>query len=293
MTQVEHKEPIQVRANLDFGFESDDIPRYWLAGDPFRSRMVDAVQATFPDGERYFIASVNAFRKDITDPALLEEVKDFSQQEGHHGRVHTDYNDRLQRQGVNVRAFTKHTQKLTNYRLKHYSASYNVALTAALEHFTAMLAELFFARKQVMAGADERVRAMLAWHAIEEMEHKAVAFDVMQKIAKVGYFKRCLAMTHATLSFMLFVMIAPWFMLKMDGLSFGGRLKAYGKGMAWMFGPRNGIFLRMVGMIAHYYRPGFHPTHLPSVHNYQAWLDGYGEEQDPMAASRAMHAAAI
>jgi predicted metal-dependent hydrolase len=293
MARVEYKEPIQVRRALNFGFESDDIPRYWLAGDPFRSRLVDAVQATFPDGERYFIASVNAFRKDISDPTMLAEVKDFSEQEGQHGRVHTDYNDRLQRQGVNVRAFTKHTQKLTNYRLKHYSASYNVALTAALEHFTAMLAELFFARKYVMADAHENVKAMLAWHAIEEMEHKAVAFDVMQKVAKVGYLKRCLAMTHATLSFTLFVLIAPWFMLKMDGLSFGRRLKAYGKGMVWMFGIRYGVFLRMLPMIAHYYRPGFHPNKLPNVHNYQAWLDGYGDEQDAMAASRAMHAAAI
>lgn len=290
---VSEKTPIQVRMNLDFGFTSDDIPKYWLAGDPFQTRLVDAVQATFPDGERYFISSVMAFKKDVQDPEMIAEMKDFSQQEGQHGRVHTEYNDRLQRQGVNVKAFTKHTQKLTSYRLKHYSRAYNVALTAALEHFTAMLAELFFARKQVMAGADERVKAMLAWHAVEEMEHKAVAFDVMQKVAKVGYFQRCLAMTHATLSFMLFVMIAPWFMLKMDGLSFGGRLKAYGKGMVWMFGIRHGVFLRMLAMIAHYYRPGFHPNDLPNVHNYDAWLEGYGDEQDPMAAAKAMHAAAI
>lgn len=292
MARVEYKDPIQVRMNLDFGLTTDDIPKYWMAGDPFRSRLVDAVQATFPDGERYFIASVMAYKNDVEDAELKAEMRDFAQQEGQHGRVHTDFNDRLARQGVNIKAFTKHTQKLTNYRLKHYSRSYNVALTAALEHFTAMLAELFFAKKYVMADADERVKAMLAWHAIEEMEHKAVAFDVMRKVAKVGYFKRCLAMTHATVSFMLFVMIAPWFMLKMDGLSFTQRVKQYAKGTGWMFGPRKGVFFRMLGMIAHYYRPGFHPNDLPNVHNYQAWLEGYGDQADPMAASRAMYAAA-
>lgn len=292
MARAEYKEPIQVRMNLDFGLEGDDIPKYWMAGDPFRTRLIDAVQATFPDGERYFISSVNAFRKKIDDPELLEEVKDFSKQEGQHGRVHTDFNDRLERQGVNIKAFTRHTQKLTNYRLQHYSAAYNVALTAALEHFTAMLADLFFAKRYVMEGADERVRAMLAWHAVEEMEHKAVAYDVMQKVAKVGYFQRCLAMTHATITFSLFVMIAPWFMLKMDGLSFRQRLGAYAKGMPWMFGLRRGVFLSMLPAVAHYYRPGFHPNHLPTVHNYDAWLDGYNEQQDPVAAARAMHAAA-
>ena len=292
MARVEYKEPIQVRRALDFGFESDDIPRYWLAGDPFRSRLVDAVQATFPDGERYFIASVNAFRKDISDPAMLAEVKDFSEQEGQHGRVHTDYNDRLQRQGVNVLAFTKHTQKLTNYRLKHYSASYNVALTAALEHFTAMLAELFFARKYVMANSHENVKAMLAWHAIEEMEHKAVAYDVMQKVAKVGYLRRTTAMTHGLLSFTLNTLIMPWFMLKSDGFNRRQRLAQYASGLVWMFGPRKGVFTRMVPALLKYYKPGFHPNQLPSVHNYDAWKNTYDESKDPMAASEAMYAAA-
>lgn len=292
MARVEYKEPIQVRTDMDFGLTSDDIPKYWMAGDPFRTRLIDAVQATFPDGERYFIKSVNAFRKQIKDPVMLKEVRDFFWQEGEHGRVHTDFNDRIARQGVNIEAFTKHTQKLTNYRLKHYSAKYNVALTAALEHFTAMMADLFFAEKYVLEGADERVRAMLAWHAVEEMEHKAVAFDVMQKVAKVGYFQRCLAMTHATLTFMLFTQIAPWFMLKMDGIGFGKRIGLYLKGIAWMFGPRKGVFFRMLPSIAKYYRPGFHPNDLPSVHNYDVWLDAYAEAEDPMVASKAMHAAA-
>ena len=291
MTNLVHKEPIQVRMNLDFGFKSDDIPKYWAAGDPFQTRLMDAVQATFPDGERYFIASVNAFRKDIADPEMLEEVKDFSHQEGQHGRVHTDFNDRLARQGVPVKSLTGYTKKITEIRLRRYSASYNVALTAAFEHFTAMMADVFFARKEVLAGADERVRAMMAWHAVEEMEHKAVAFDVMQKVAKVGYLKRVTAMTHAIFSFSLFCIMSPWFMLKADGFGFRERLGMYWRGMLWAYGPRKGIFTRMLPMLLKYYKPGFHPTDLPSVHNYQDWLDGYEEADDPITAGEAMYAA--
>ena len=145
MAKREYKEKITVRRGLAFGLEGDDIPRYWLAGDAFRTRVMDAVQASFPDGERYFIAAVRAFRERITDPALLQEVKDFTMQEGQHGQVHSAFNERLRRQGVRVDAFTRHTREITDRRLKTMSPEYNVAMTAALEHFTAAMADLFFA----------------------------------------------------------------------------------------------------------------------------------------------------
>lgn len=292
MSKPEYKEPIIVRKNLDFGLTEDDIPKYWMAGDAFKTRVMDAVQSTFPDGERYFISSVRAFREDIEDPELRSEVKDFMSQEGQHGIVHTDFNARLGRQGIAIDKFTENTKSITNKRLKRYSAGYNVALTAALEHFTAMMADLFFAEKEMLAGADQRVRAMFAWHAIEEMEHKAVAYDVMQKVAKVGYFKRTLAMTHATLSFTLFTLIAPWFMLGMDGYSVPKRLGMYAKNLGWLLGLRKGIIGRMLPMIFKYYKPGFHPNHIPSVHNYPDWSESYSKEQDPIAAAETMYAAA-
>ncbi len=287
MSSKEYKEEICVRTGLDFGFDGDDIPRYWLDNCPYKSRVIDAVQATFPDGERYFIASVRAYRDQIEDPELAADVKDFMLQEGQHGQVHSRYNERLARQGINIAAFTRHTKRISDHRLKRLPASYNLALTAALEHFTAMMAELFFAEKSVMAGADPRLRAMLAWHAVEEMEHKAVAFDVMKKVAKVGYFQRCLAMSHAILGFGLFTLIAPWLLLRMEGFSFSQRLRLMLKRGGWMFGLRRGVFPRLIPMLLSYYRPGFHPNKLKTVHNYHTWVEVYEREHDPLAAAEA------
>lgn len=292
MGRPAYKEEMQVRKSLDFGLGTDDIPRYWMAGDPYKTRVFDAVQATFPDGERYFIAAVRAFREGIKDPKLREAVRDFMLQEGQHGQVHTDYNRWLESQGIDIEAFTRHTKNVANRRLKKRSAEYNIALTAALEHFTAMMAELFFADKSVMEGADERLRALFAWHAIEEMEHRSVAFDVMQQVAGVGYARRTLAMTHATLSFTAYTMIAPWFMLKMDGFSLGERLSMGLKNSSWMLSPRRGVLFRLLPMIASYYRPGFHPEQQKAVHNYAAWIAAFAESGDPIAAGEAMYAAA-
>lgn len=291
MSSTENNPAITVRKQLDFGLAGDDIPQYWLAGDAYKTRVVDAVQATFPDGERYFISSVAAFRPQIKDPELLRQVKEFTMQEGEHGRVHKDYNERLKRQGLNMDAFTTHVKAVGDRRQRFYSAKYNLALTAALEHFTAMMAELFFAEKTLMKGADSRPRAMLAWHAIEEMEHRAVAFDVMQKVAGVGYIQRCLAMTQATFVLMLFTTVAPWIMLGTDGHSIRKRFALYTRGLPWIFG-RRGFFTRLVPMLCQYYRPSFHPNQMPTVHNYEHWLSSYSESGDPVQAGEAMYAAA-
>jgi predicted metal-dependent hydrolase len=292
MAKQEYKEAIVVRKNLDFGFATDEIPKYWMNNDAFKTRMIDAVQATFPDGERYFISTVQAFRNQVSDPKMLAEIKDFSIQEGQHGLVHSEFNARLKRQGIDIDRYTDFVKKISDRRLARYSPEFNVALTAAFEHFTAMMADLFFADKDMLTGADPRVRAMLAWHAVEEMEHKAVAFDVMQKIAKVGYFRRTWAMTFATLSFTLNSMVSPWFMLKSDGHSLPKRIGLYAKGLAWTMHPRKGIFFRLLGMIAPYYRPSFHPNDIPSVHNYSDWVDSYTADNDPVKAGEAMYAAA-
>lgn len=288
MARTEFKERIVVRKDLDFGLSSDDIPRYWMAGDPFKTRVFDAIQATFPDGERFFMSSVRAFRDRIKDAELAQEVRDFTLQEAQHGIVHANYNKRLKRQGIAIERFTDRVRGVMERRLKHLSPQYNLAMTAAYEHYTAMMAELFFGEKASTEGADERIRALFAWHAVEEMEHRAVAFDVMTQVAGVGYGLRAVAMTHVTVGFSLYSLVAPLAMLRMDGFNARQRLRMFVKGLPWQLR----IYRKLLPMLLSYYRPGFHPENERPVHNYGAWLDAYNQRQDPMEASRAMYNAA-
>src|SRR5882757_3212003 len=87
------------RQGLDFGLDGD-IPKYWLGGDPFKTRFFDAMSLLFPEGEKFFIACVRDYRDRIADPELQAQVKDFIYQEGQHGMVHTRFNDRVKAQGV-------------------------------------------------------------------------------------------------------------------------------------------------------------------------------------------------
>ena len=76
-----------------------------------------------------------------------------------------------------------------------------LAMTAALEHFTAVFAESLLGDEdaQALLGSTE-VRKMLLWHAYEESEHRAVAFDVYRTVGG-GERRRIWTMRMVTLTF--------------------------------------------------------------------------------------------
>ena len=273
------------RANLDFELQSDNIPEHWLDGDAFRSRFFDAMSTLFPDGERFFIQCVRDFRDDVQDPQLAAEVKDFIFQEAQHGKVHTDFNNRLHRQGIDVPTITDGQLKVLAWYRKTFSRRYTLAVTAAAEHMTAMMAHYFLANPREFADADRRIRAIYFWHAVEEIEHKAVAFDVMQKVAGVGYLRRCAAMLNLSLSFPLHTMLIMRHMLQQDGYSKAERRRIWLRGLRWMYGP-GGIYAKMLRHYLRYYKPGYHPWSAGETEAFSRWRALYDQhEGDPIAAT--------
>lgn len=291
MAQAAPKLPaIEPREHLDFGLD-ESLPKYWFDNDPFKTRLMDGMQMGFPEGERFFISSVRAFRDRITDPQQKQDVADFTRQEGQHGIAHTVFNKLLEKQGLPVsRMLVDHKTQLRGYE-KRFSPEFNLALTAAFEHFTALMAEAFFGRAEVMANTDPRMRSLFAWHAIEEMEHRSVAFDVMKKVAKVGYFKRAAAMVYGTWETTVTMLRDADQLLAADGFSRKERLQMFIKNLGWMYG-KGGVFSAFTPALLAYFRPGFHPEDIPVMHNYGVWVATFQRTQDPMQAAEALLAAA-
>ena len=280
------------RERLDFGLQGD-IPRYWLGGDPFKTRFFDAMSITFPEGERYFITCVRDFGDQVTDPVLKQNIRDFTRQEGQHGMVHRQFNERLRAQGVDVDRLEGYTRALLfGFMRRFFSHRHTLADTAACEHLTAIMARSFFTHQENMATADPRVHAMYTWHAMEETEHKAVAFDVMQQVAKVGYLRRAYTLVEATFSFNVQVLLFAFAMLKTDGFTRWQRLRMLAPGLWWVYGPR-GIFTRHMRPYLRYFKPGFHPWDEPLPTNYHLWLETFKRTGDALQAGHAVHSATM
>jgi predicted metal-dependent hydrolase len=279
------------REKLDFDLQGD-IPKYWFGSDPFKTRFFDAMSTIFPEGERFFISCVRDFRDQVTDPKLKEEIRDFIRQEGQHGMIHDQFNQRLRAQGIDVDMLERIDRFMLFGLLRKYnSAKFTLAVTAASEHMTAIMAHSFCNRREVMEQADRRMRAMYTWHAMEEVEHKAVAFDVMQKVAGVGYLRRMAGMIHVSIGFPLHVFLVTRYMLKLDGHRWWKRPAIWARGLWWLYKP-GGLFSSVLGHYLAYFKPGFHPWQDGQMASYRVWLEAFQRTGDPVAAGEAVQASA-
>jgi uncharacterized protein len=169
---------------MEFDTWLDDLPKHFAAdGDIVMSHVLAVLSSVFPDGEDYFVRSVERVRDRIEDPRLREEVEGFIGQESMHGREHRALNERLAELGYPTRAIATWVRTLTSFRERFQTENANLAVTAALEHYTATLAETLLTSPAARAEiGHDGARYLFMWHALEESEHKAVAFDVYRRM---------------------------------------------------------------------------------------------------------------
>ncbi len=161
-----------------------EIPQHFAAdGDLIGSHIVATLSAVFPDGEDFFVRSVRRFRDQITDPVLRREVAGFIGQEAVHGREHRALNRRFAELGYPTTRIERMVRWGLRMRERTMTPTSNLAATAALEHYTATLAEVLLSDPEARAMiGDSQVTDVFLWHALEESEHKAVAFDVYRAV---------------------------------------------------------------------------------------------------------------
>lgn len=193
--------PIKVR-RIHFRYDAPPLERHYVQGDLVLSHVVAVLSALFPEGEDFFVRSVRHYADRISDPELSTAIAGFTGQEVTHGRQHRELNDRLQQLGYPTRRVDRRT-KNGLARLERWTGPrYRLAVTAALEHYTATLAETLLSDPVAReALGDSEVRSVLLWHALEESEHKAVAFDTYRAVGGTERM-RILAMVITSCTFL-------------------------------------------------------------------------------------------
>lgn len=210
--------------NLSFDFSA--VHDRWHGGRTAVSLLFDNLSTLFPLGERFFIRSVAHYRDRVLDPTLRADVRAFTSQEAIHTREHESYNRMLRRRGYDLDRMERGISRLLSLpkRLHRRRAPLvSLAVTVALEHWTAMLGHFVLEDDSIMEGADPQMAAIWRWHAAEECEHKAVAIDVYEQAARGGYRTRVMVMVVTTLIFWGRVLQQQWMMMHAAGVAFSAR----------------------------------------------------------------------
>ena len=236
----------------------EDGRRLWHGGRIEATAIYNALSATFPRGEAFFVESVRAHRDGAPDK-LAEEIKAFTTQEVIHSREHLAFNRRAADSGYDL-------SKLEAQVLKRLSVTkskppiVSLAATMALEHFTAILAHQLLRDPTHLEGADREAAELWRWHACEEIEHKGVAYDTwLHATRHWPRYKRwkvkAKVMLFITRNFVVDRTAGALELMRQDGLE-GPRAWAR---LLWYLWVRPGMFRKIAGAWLKFFLPGFHP----------------------------------
>lgn len=258
---------VEIKARRMNFQHTENKPRYWHHGDAFMTHALTSASIFFPEGERFFIRSVRHYQDQISDPQLQQDIKGFIAQEATHGHEHTKYNNDIIKQGYR---FLKPVERQVKVGLallnKRTPKQFQLAITVALEHITAIGAGMLLAHPQLMEDVAPEHQEIWLWHAVEETEHKGVAFDVYNEIGG-KYWIRVLALMLATLSFIpaVFFLLGRFLIIdkKLNRNTFRG-VRDYHKGKSY-------IFKELGKQYLDYYRKDFHPWQIQNQGLIENW----------------------
>lgn len=273
-----------VRRNLKFVLPEDKAMT-WNKDGLHVTQFFNTLSIFFPAGERFFIQSVRNYRDEITGDALKEQISAFIGQEGFHTREHEAYNEALKAAGMPIDRLDNIVVQILEVA-KKFPRPFQLAVTVALEHLTAVLGDMLLSNAFLLEGADERYAAIWNWHAIEETEHKAVCFDAYEQAVGTGPKAYVLRVTAFILANAIFWSVFFPFYVAMLSRSGGiANLKGWLKLTNILVGGP-GIMRRKVPDWLDFFRPGFHPW----MHDNREFLNKAEALMTQVASFQPVHA---
>ncbi len=250
---------LPIRRDIKFKLPADKVTEWHKTGMHV-SQFFNTMSLFFPVGERFFIDAVRSYRDQVTDPELKKAMTAFIGQEAMHGREHEELNELLEAAGVPAVAQEKFVYNLLKFVEKTSPKIMPLVFTVALEHLTAILADSLLRNPATIEGSDERFMALWNWHALEETEHKAVAYDVFETVMQgkplQAYMLRTTGLVAATGVFL--AIMYPYYIYNVTKKGGLFNLKGWVTSLQYQWG-KPGTLRQAVMPWLDWFKPGFHP----------------------------------
>lgn len=280
MTDIRTPEDLTISPrdiNFDVASARDS---YWMDGDPVATAIMNSLSLTFPDGERMFIDSVKAYKSKVSDK-LAKDVQDFIRQEAIHSREHHLLNELIDHDKYPIDEIEAEIRERVQLGRDGGPMRMLIA-TICLEHMTAMMADLMVDQEDMFQKTDPAIVRLWRWHAMEETEHKAVAYDVFMEVTKdwpplKRYMRRVISMAIIGKNFVKNIENFAVKMLIADGWDEKPARKAV-RNYLWK---SPNLFGRDMKAFFSWFKPGFHPwdhDNRPLMAEWKAEFDAVAAE---------------
>ena len=287
---------LPVRRNLQFFLPKDKI-NDWNGGGAHWTQFLNTLSLFFPAGESFFIQSVRNYRNDVVDKELKKAVSAFIGQEAFHTREHEEYNEAMVEAGIPIDQMEASVQKLLDFLQENAPRPLQLAVTVALEHLTAMMANIVMEDDRFIKNSDPHYEALWKWHAMEETEHKGVCYDVYEEVVGKGpgaYALRTFTFVAANVIF--WSLFYRYYYLVMKSRNEHKNVSGWMKSFRYQFGKR-GVFPSLIGEWLSFFKPGFHPWDINNSHlldeaeELMRVVDGFAQQANLVPAKAGAAAA--
>ncbi len=239
----------------NFLFNSN-TPAHWLGGSALKSHLCNSFTLLFPAGEKFFIQSVQKIFSEIKDEKLKSEARMFIKQEAQHYLEHEKFFQILKSQGFDIDKILTVVEGVVSTISENWiSTRTAMAITAGCEHITALLSEIALT-DDFFWEAPADLKALFEWHSLEELEHRAVAFDVFDA-TDGSYSGRVIGLLGAYLFFTGLTTYITCSLMRQDKTLF--RFKTAQEAMNIFFLDQK-LFFKAANIFGRYLLPNFHPT---------------------------------
>ncbi|MFH7765104.1 metal-dependent hydrolase [Acinetobacter sp. BSP-28] len=273
---------------MNFNFET--VPEYWMNGSAGLTHFMTALSALFPAGEKFFIDSVRAVRHHPAiknNAELQKEISAFIGQEAMHTHEHVGFNASAQKYGHDVDTLDGYTDKVIQSTRKFMAKlakpvgitqeMVDLTATTALEHFTATIASQLLTNSHIQElMTDETMKTMWMWHAIEENEHKAVAYDVFEGVFGKGLKSYILRSSSLVIAMATLFIVQSYFLARLLKQDQQLNLESLKDIYTYAYSPSKGVITGMGKEMLLYFKPGFHPNDLDTHRLLEKWKTKLG-----------------
>ena len=246
-------------------FNPKAIRRHYFANSPLLSHFFTALSSTFPVGEQFFVHSVRNVRAQVQDQQLQAQIAAFIGQEAMHSKAHAEFNAAWRSEDYNLDCFQAWLARKDRY-VKSLPPEIQLAITCAFEHFTALLGGYILRHPDALRALDYEAAKLWIWHAIEEIEHRAVAFDVYQAVYGDDQIRRRM-MRRVTTGFASLALYSAARLFMQDKRN---SLPKIGGNLFGIYFLAKMLIQLMPEYLA-YYKKGFHPAEIDYGKIVQYW----------------------